>query len=197
MPLGPEIMKRYERLKNDRANFDSRCERMAPFVSPSRAGVISIRAPGESQSQDVFDSTAIHANDILAKFISGSITNAASKWFSLRMREDELNEQDEIREWLDETRDRMHAALNRSNFYSDVFEMYLDYGGFGTGSLFCQETPLSVNAQRANTGFRGLRFEADRIGRYVLAEDALGRVDTHMAEFQLSARAAGDKWGED
>ena len=192
---GPEIIRRYKRLRDVRSNHENRWDILAPFTAPSRSGILAKQTTGESKNAKVYDSTAMFAADILAKFITGNINNPAAKWFNLKMRDDNLNDNDEVREWLEETRDRMLADLVGSNFYSEVFEMYIDYSGFGTGSMFAAEKPQPVH--EIINGYRGTRFKTDMIGRYVIAEDSTGKVDTHMREFKISARAARDKWGEE
>jgi hypothetical protein len=73
-------------------------------------------------------------------------------------------------------------------FYAEGPESMIDYGGFGTGFLLCEEAPQPVN--RTQRGFRGFYFKAEKIGRYVIAEGADGLVDTFMREFELTARIA-------
>src|SRR5262249_41122816 len=91
--------------------------------------------------------------------------------------------------------DRMLGALARSNFYSEVYQMDVDWCGFGTGSMLALEMPLDEQMRRGRQG--GLMFEADKIGRYVIAEAATGQVDTHMREFTYSARQAEQRWGRE
>lgn len=195
MPTGKALDARYRSLLGHRQLFEPLWELLAPYIDPSRVGITKTVTTGQRQTQHVYDSTGQFANDLFAKFLMGSITNAAQKWSSLRMRHDALNRQDDVREWLEESRDRMHAAFNASNFYAEAFECYKDYGGFGTGSLLCTERPQPE--ETTQRGFRGLRFEAQRIGRYVVAENAEGRIQTMMRAEQLSAAAAMEKFGHD
>lgn len=193
MPDGAEILKRYKALQEDAQRFFNRFEELARFVAPSRTGIIADRAQGESQKVDVFDSSMMSAADIAARFLAGELTNPATKWFNIRDTRNEINEIDEVREWIEETRDRMLTEFDRSNFYSQAFELYVDFEGFGTGSMFVAEKAQPIGG--AVSGFRGLRFESDRIGRYVISQGHEGRVDTEMREFKLSARASIEKWG--
>ncbi len=192
---GPETIRRYKRLRDVRRNHEERWDILAPFTAPSRLGVRTKMTEGQSKTDRVFDSTAMFAADILAKFIVGNINNPAAKWFNLKMRDSDLNTIDSVKEWLEETRDRMLADLSSSNFYAEVYEMYIDYSAFGTGSMFAVEKPQPVN--ETILGYRGTRFKTHMIGRYVIAENDIGMVDTHMVEFPISARAAVMKWGLD
>ena len=196
MPLtGAQAVARYRRLRDARSNHEERWDTLAPFTAPSRFGIRTKTTIGASKTENVFDSTAMFAADILAKFIAGNINNPAAKWFNLKMRRSDLNDVDEVKEWLEETRDRMLSDLLGSNFYAEVYEMYIDYSGFGTGSMFLAERPQPIN--EALNGYRGSRFKTDMTGRYVIAEDEIGVVNTHMREFQIRAEAAVAMWGID
>ena len=62
---GEDLVKRYDRLRGDRANFDERWERMAPFIAPSRMGITTQYAPGEKQTHGVYDSTTLMAAELI------------------------------------------------------------------------------------------------------------------------------------
>lgn len=192
---GPSIVKRYERLKSERGNFDERWSKMAPYIAPSRVGIQGARAPGEKQTTGVYDSTAMMAAEVMAQFIAGHVINPSQQWFGLKLRDEEIGKLDSVKEWLEESRDRMLKSFASSAFYAEGPESLIDYGGFGTGSLFVEEAPQPVNQIRE--GFRGFYFHADKIGRFVIAEGANGLVDTEMREWRLSNRAARDQWGEE
>ncbi len=192
---GAAIIGRYEKLVNERRPRDAVWEAVAPFVAPSRAGITSPLQPGMKITKDVYDDTGTYCAGILGKFMCGSMHNAASRWGRLTHRNPTLKKNDEFREWADESTDRMLAAFNRSNYYSEVYQMDIDWCGFGTGSKLTQELPLSEQLRRGSRG--GLLFESDRIGRYVIAEDATGRVNTHMREFEYTANQAKERWREE
>jgi hypothetical protein len=120
----------------------------------------------------------------------GTLTPSSSKWFSLKLRDDRLNRIREVMEWLDACSDRMYLALRQSNFNSEIHEVFLDQGCFGTACMLVEEKPLK------RFGFQGLQFTAIQNSQYCVAEDQEGRVDTLFREFNLSARAATKKWGD-
>jgi len=190
---GPDIIKRYQRLKEQRYNFDARWEAMAPFISPSRMGIITKWTPGDKQSRNVYDSTTMLAAETMALFIAGHIINPSQQWFGYRMR-DEIGMSDEVREWLEECRDRTLKRLSASLFYAEGPEALIDYAGFGTGFLLVEESPQPIN--RVIEGFRGFYFHAEKTGRFCIEEGADGLVDTVYREFELTARIANEQWGE-
>jgi hypothetical protein len=190
---GPEIIKRRDRMKNKRYNFDERWERMAPFIAPSRRGINTQWSPGEKQTQGVYDSTTLMAAELMAMFIAGHIINPSQQWMGYRMRQADANQHDEVKEWLEECRDRTLKRLTASMFYAEGPESLIDYGGFGTGCLISEEAPQPVN--RIVRGFRGFYFHAEKTGRFYIEEGADGLVDTLFRDFELSARVIDERWG--
>lgn len=192
---GEEVIRRYERLRNERATFDERWERMAPLVAPSRVGITTMRSQGEKQTGGVYDSTTMMAAEMMAMFIAGHIINPAQQWLQLRMKDQQANEIDDVVEWLEESRDRMLNNYASSLFYAEGPESLIDYGGFGTGFLLCEEAPATERAKVG--GFRGFHFHAEKTGRFVIAEGPDGLVDTAMREFILTARVIKERFGSE
>lgn len=190
---GARLCARYMKGKGERYNFDNRWEQMAPFIAPSRIGIITKRWPGDKQTRGVYDSTTMMAAETMAMFMAGHIINPSQRWFGFELRDPGAQESDAIREWLEECRDRTLKHLSASLFYAEGPEALIDYAGFGTGFLMTEEAPQPVN--RTVRGFRGFYFHAEKTGRFVIEEGSNGLIDTAFREFELSARVAHDLWG--
>lgn len=191
---GAAIIAHYNRLRDDAHAHFSLCEKMAPYVAPSRVGVLTAFSPGESQTREVYDSTSMMAAELMAQFIAGHVINPSQQWGSMTMRHPAVRGSDDTQEWLEESRDRQLRAFAASSFYSEGPEALIDWGGFGTGLVLAEEAPFERHKRRE--GFRGFRFEAKRTGRFVIAEGASGMVDTAMDEVSLAARVIKDRFGE-
>src|SRR5262249_7719529 len=113
----------------------------------------------------------------------------AQQWFSLRMRQDDLNEDKGVRDWLDEVATRTFSCLGASNFGSEMGEFYLDLGVFATAALFCDELPPPYP-----NVFGGVRFLAVPTNEYVIAENAEQRVDLVIRKFKLPVRELVRLW---
>lgn len=192
---GKVICARYDRLKDAAQNHFQFCEQMAPYISPSRVGILSQRAPGTRQNRQVFDSTSLMCNELMAQFISSYAMNPAQQWASHRMRNPVFRDDDKVNEWIEECRDRQLGILSDSTFYAEGPESMVDWSGFGTNYLLAEELPAGT-VKAPKRGFRGMRFEAQRTGRFLIADGPDGLVDTAMREFTVTADVMRRQWGE-
>jgi len=66
-PVSPiALLKRYDRLKADRHNWDQLWEELAVFLMPSKIDFITKSTKGTKRAAEVYDSTGIHSLQILA-----------------------------------------------------------------------------------------------------------------------------------
>ena len=72
---GPDVITHYQRLKTARSPHESRWEAMAPYIAPSRVGIVAPQSPGQSQTRNVYDSTMMMAAELLSMFMAGHIIN--------------------------------------------------------------------------------------------------------------------------
>jgi hypothetical protein len=180
------IIKRYERLKTNRTNWDQVWQEVLKYVVPRKAWVTRKReTAGERTDSNLYDTTARRANQILAAGFQGNMTNPATKWFNLRLQDPDLNRLNEIKIWLADSENKVLDVLNSSNFNEQIHETYVDIGSIGTSCLLEEEDVKDI-----------VRFTAVFIEEVVIDEDASGRVDTVYRKFKMSAKAAFDLWGE-
>ena len=185
------FLKQYEQLKLRRMSWESTWEEIATYILPRKSEIISDRTPGVKQTRKLFDSTAIEANERLAAAISGSVTNPVTQWFSFdlpRTNLAQLGRQYAVDAWLQEVSSSIFRQLRLSNFNTEIGEVYLDIGAFGTGAIYVDER---VGADEWN----GLQFRSLHLGEYVIGEDADGLVNTVFRDVKMSAQAAVEKWG--
>lgn len=185
------VVKRYDKLYEEQATWRSSWQELADYVHPRKSNITEKTNPGGKQTDKLFDSTAIHSNELLAASMNSALTPSFAKWFSLKVRPEELMLDAAVRLWLEEVSLRIAMALAQSNFNAEIHETYLDLGAFGTGAIDVMEAPQKI------IGFNGLICKAYSIGEYVVAENAVGQVDTVFRKFEISARAAYERWGNE
>ena len=180
------LLKRFGSLENQRQTWESHWQEIADYVVPRKADVTKKRSSGDKRTELVFDSTAIHAAELLSASLHGMLTNMATQWFSLRFLDRELDSNDEAKEWLLSVEQTMFATFHRSNFAEQIHELYHDLITFGTGVIFVeQDDEFDV------------RFSTRHIAECYLSEDDAGRVDTIYRKFKMPARAVVKRFGID
>lgn len=179
---------RYDQLKADRSTWENHWQDVADYVYPRRADFTTTRTAGAKEGVELYDSTAVHSNELLAAGLHGLLTNPASEWFALRVRDDKLNDDEDVKVWLDLTEKSMYAAINspKAGFTTQMHETYLEYGGFGTGVLFVGET----------SNMMGVKFSARPLSECIVSENVDGMVDTVYRQFKFTVRQVVEKWGK-
>lgn len=181
------LCKRFDRLKADRATFESHWQEVAEYVFPRRAGFNVQRAEGDKRQQKIVDSTGTNAHELLAAGLHGMASNPASRWFAIKTDNDALNEDDAIREWMSQVEDIIFSRLHspRSSITTHLHELYLDYSAFGTGIMFIGTTKDDA-----------LLFQTRFLGECVIDENSEGVVDTVIRSFKMSVRQMVQRWGD-
>ena len=185
-----KIIDKYERLYKEDAPWRSSWQDVADYICIKRSNILATYTPGTKQTEKLYESTAIHANELLAASMKQAITQANVKWFSLKVRNEELQDNEEVQRWLEFASKKMFIALYQSNFDSEVHEFDLDLASFGMSAMFEDEK------DKIHPGFNGLRFHTLAIGEYVIEEDFEGNVNTLIRKFKPTARQAFDRWGK-
>ena len=179
------LIKRNETLKEDRNLWDSFYRDVVDYIRPRKQTAEESRVPGVIRHKH-YDSTAPHAANTLALVMADTLTPKAIQWFGFKIPEaspfKQFNDNQNVMNWFKTVEDGVRFALDQSNFYPVVNEIYLDFNSFATICLYVEESELKQK------GFNGLTFRALPIASYVFAEDDSGIVDTVMREYELTAR---------
>ena len=184
--LGADLMRRFQSLSTQRQVWESHWQEIADYVVPRKADVTKKRTDGDKRTELIFDSTAIHAAELMSASLHGMLTNASTRWFSLRFRDRLLDQEDAAKEWLESVEDDMYLAFARSNFQEQIHELYHDLICFGTGVMF-----IEADADQQ------IRFSTKHCSETYLSEDSNGRVDTVFRQFNMPARAVIQRFGEE
>ena len=182
--LSAELKTNLSRLMEQRSTWESHWQEIADLMLPRKAEITKERARGDKRSTQIFDATGIHSLELLAASLHGMLTSSANRWFSLRYKEAVLNENDEAREWLEDSIDKMYLAFARSNFQQEIFENYHDLIAFGTSCLMVEEDEDDI-----------IRFSARHIKEIYVEENKKGLIDNVYRKFKLTVDQAIQKFG--
>ena len=179
------LLKRYDRLKAQRQNWESHWQEVADYMQPRKADVTKTRSKGDKRTELIFDGSPLQSVELLAASLHGMLTNPSTPWFSLRFKQNDMENEDEAKEWLEDATEVMYSAFNKSNFQQEIFELYHDLITFGTAAMFIEEDDEDI-----------LKFSTRHINEIFIAENDKGRIDTVFRKFTLSARAVLQKFGD-
>ena len=181
------IQARYQAMKGARGSWETHWQQVADLMHPFDDNFITHESPGAEKMTFIFDSTPIHANQLLAAGLSSMLTNPAQKWFDLRAIVEWMNHEREVQEWLELTSNIMYHEINMpvSRFNVATHELYLEYGAFGNGVLFVTET-----LDRKN-----LKFQALPLSESYMGEGANGIMDVLFRAYPRTVRQLVQKFG--
>ena len=182
--LTKKLLTRFSRLAGQRQNWETHWQEVADYMMPRKSDVTKKRTRGDKRMELIFDSSPLQALELLAASLHGMLTNPSTPWFTLRFKQDNVENEDEAKLWLESATDAMYTAFNRSNFQQEIFELYHDLITFGTAAMFIEEDEEDF-----------IKFSTRHIDEVYIAENDKGRIDTIYRRFNLSARAVVQKFG--
>lgn len=188
--LVSEVLKLHAKLKASRQNWDSHWEEVAKYVIPKKDDIYTRnagRTTGEKKTNhaQLYDSTAIHSNELLASALHSMLTNPTTLWFGLTTGEEELDKNDEVKFFLQKSTEKIHQVLNNSNFQTEIHEVFLDLCSFGTASMRIEEDDELM-----------MRFHSRPIYELYIKENSKGVIDTVSREYNMSGRQILQEFGE-
>ena len=195
MTLQTNLIKKYEVLLRNRRNWEPMFQEVADHLIPRKANITIISSTGAKKQKNRYTSTGMHAHEVLAANLQGTLTSRAFRWFDLRLgssrEEKDLESRQEVRGWLQECSRRLWMAFNMSNLQSQGHEFYLDITAFGTACT------LHEQVESTSRDFSGFNFTTYPIESYLFEENKEGRVDRWCALLKYTAEQAVEKFGLD
>lgn len=183
--LSPEqVIKKFQKLKGERSTWEEHWQEIADFIIP-RKDITRQTTAGTKRNVDLLDNTAVLSNELLAGALQGMLTNPNGEWFEFTTGDAQLDEEDEVRKWLQQTATDVHGVLNNSNFQTEVHEMYLDLTGFGTAPMSVEEDDESV-----------VMFASRPLADVYVDEDSKGRINQLYRCIRWSVDQIVQEFGE-
>lgn len=184
--LAKRLIQRNSRLEADRANWETLWQEITDYTVPRKNDIISKKSSGMKRGHELFDTTAIMSNQLLSAALHSMLTNPALRFFDLRAAIPSLNENEEVKLWLQIVADRMYQILNDSNFQTEIHEIYIDLGSIGTACLYIGEHPEKI-----------VHFSARPMKEIFIDENNLGVIDTVHRKYEWNLRQIVQEFGEE
>lgn len=181
-----EICEKYEKAKAARSNWESLWEECAYYILPNKEDIISERTKGEKHGTYLLDNTAMQSNEFLAGALHGMLTSPTNIFFDLTTGDYQIDQMDDVRRWLQDAVRKMLNVLNESNFQTEIHEVYLDLGCFGTAPMSIEEDEKTV-----------IRFGARNVKELYIFESNKGVVDECIRHWKWTAKQIVQEYGDD
>lgn len=141
---------------------------------------------GTKRHNDIYDNTATRALRVLGAGLMGGATSPARPWFRLATTDPDLMEYAPVKSWLSSVTDMMRIVFNKSNTYTALHSLYEELGAFGTGcNLLLPDYDTVIHHYQ------------ETVGRYCIATNYKGEVDTVYREFQMTLGQLVQQFGKE
>lgn len=190
MSIAKEIIEKQQALATNRSTWESHCREIAEVLLPRQDQFFrDLKVEGEKRNDKIISSVAQEALNKFAAAMESILTPRASKWHRITTNNDELNEMQEVQEYLDLVNDKLFEKRysSKANYSSQQHECYISLGAFGTSVLITEEDIAN----------RGIRYRSSHISEHHIMENASGVIDTDYRLYKLTARQALEKFKED
>src|SRR5690606_39374034 len=132
-----EVLRMGERLFSNRKHIDSLWQEIALNFFPLRADFTYNRVEGEEFADHLFSSYPVVARRELGNLLSANLRPRSQKWFSIHVDDEDLDERDAERKFLEKLRDiQWRATYDRqAQFVRATREADHDFAAFGNAVI--------------------------------------------------------------
>lgn len=180
------IVAEFKKLDGERAPILTEFEHIAKYILPSHAYFVDQKTTDGNESKyiDVYDTTAMRANEVLSAFLHGAIAPPGAQWFKGKERDKDKDKVPSVRKWFEQVvNPRMQAAIEESNFVTSFAQLLLDLGAFCTAGLWLDDESTGM-------AFGRLRFRNIHLKKLVFREGVDGRAGYVWMKTPISAANA-------
>jgi hypothetical protein len=172
-------------LEQQRQPWDSRCRGVTDYIFPYGGRYADHETnDGVDRTRLIIDSTGTRCKQILSAGMLSFGTSRARPWFALTLRDKRLAKRYAVKVWLSEATQIIQDALGASNTYTALRKSYDELGAFGTSCTIIEPDFNDV-----------VWFHPVTNGRFYLADNYRGEVDTCYRKMTMTTRQLGDTFG--
>jgi hypothetical protein len=182
-----DVLRDFGRLEGGRGVWDSHFQDLADVLWPGLASITRQSTPGEKRTGNIYDGTPMLAVRGLVSAIDGMLKPKTSRWMSIRAADDDINEFDAAKAWLEQATDVMFREFYRprARFIQASGETDRSLVVLGSGTVFVTES----------RDMNGLLFRSLPLRDTFFVENADGVIDTLYWRTNWPARTAEQVWG--
>lgn len=187
-----KIRQRLEARATERTALEGIWKIIEKFICPYRTMLFADKNSEMAidwKLRELYDSTAIFANQNLAASLNGSLTNMAVPWASYIIKAPEARYFVEVQRWLDEVNYIIMEQLQGSNFGLESNELYLDLTSYGIGNL------AHMEETNPDGSFKSFNFSALPLDECYFDVDHMGRPINFYRKFYWTSIQIVEKFG--
>lgn len=160
-------------------------QELSDYFSPrtSRFLVSDINKPIR-KSKKILNSITLSVVRNFASGMQSGATSAASRWFKMQMKNKQLNDLHEVKQWCSHQEELTRRILSDSRFYEKMLGIYKSLAVYGFGCLSMESDFEHV-----------VNFKLLPVGSYRYAKNHREEIDTFCRSFQDTARNIVNKYG--
>ena len=178
--------KRFNSLKAEGMKWYSTWQELSTWQNPTRGSFFTPTPNNGSKinHRTIIDSYARRCiRDFAAGMLSG-LTSPSRPWFKLGLEDQDLQEYEPVKRYLDECTLRLHTIFGKSNIYDCLLIGYEEIATFGTSAMFIQEDYKDI--------IRGRSFT---IGEYFIGTGPDCRVNAFARQFWMTTGQVVKEFG--
>lgn len=181
-------LKRHAALKNERQSWVEHWRDIAENTRPRSFRYLANERSraGSKKNQKIINGKPIWALRTLAAGMMGGITSPSRPWFRFTTSDAAVRENEDAKAYLGKLEELVREALQKSNIYNALHQVYSDLGGFGTAAMYIEEDDEDV-----------MRAYVFPVGQYCLANSARQAIDTVYRELSMSVAQLVEQFGEE
>lgn len=187
-PNIPNLRRRWAELDTEWASWRDVYAQLNDFVLPFSARFTETdRNLGNRRYNNIYDSTATRALNVLGAGLMSGMSSPARPWFRLGTADPELSDYQPVKLWLNDVQRRMLDLFQRTNVYQFLHQAYLSLGLYGTGATF-------LDIEDFDNVIYGYALPC---GEYRISANYRGEVDTLARKFQKTVGQVVRRFGYD
>ena len=137
-----KLVKRWEKLKDEKSQWHAHWDDLARVMLPRRLGFSTTTTDGERRTDGVYDSTPMQAARGLANAVGGLLRPDGLQVVKIKANSEDINQMEEALVWLEDSRNRLKSAFNnpKARFRQASGEVDQDLVVFGTAVMYAGES---------------------------------------------------------
>ena len=180
------VCNKYDKLKMAKQTWESHWKELAKYFLPNKQDIWGGATAGEKRGQEIYDAIGRRSAEKLASALHGMLTNPSTQWFSFSTGNTELDNDQEVAKWLQESAKAVNTVMNNSNFQPEIHEVYMDLCSLHTAHITTEADDQEI-----------VRYKSRPIYHASISENYKNIVDTNYFESQKSVTNLIEEYGID